>query len=154
MAKKVEKIMFPQLSYKVSSPYGQRGKTKHCGWDSHAYLGEKIFAGKTGIVIMTGYDKKSGNIVTVYYPALKLYCSFAHLDKIFVKEGQDVHALTVIGTAGHTGTTIPNDSRGTHLHIEFGTKVTKYGYIPKANTINPNVLHWITVATVKKSIKK
>jgi hypothetical protein len=102
-------------------------------------------------VVHVGYDRTSGNIVTVYYPALKLYCSFAHLNITTVNKGQVLATLSQIGTAGYSGYTIPdNTPAGTHLHMEFGTAVTRYGYIPDNKKINPNSLHWITQSQMKK----
>lgn len=67
---------------------------------------------KPGKVTVARYNGHMGNTVIVRHDR-GLETLYGHLDKIFVKEGQEVAEDTVLGTVGNTG-----QSTGRHLHFE------------------------------------
>ncbi len=67
---------------------------------------------KPGKVTVARYNGHMGNTVIVRHDR-GLETLYGHLDKIFVKEGQEVAEDTVLGTVGNTG-----QSTGKHLHFE------------------------------------
>lgn len=67
---------------------------------------------KPGRVTVARYNGHMGNTVIVRHDR-GLETLYGHLDKIFVKEGQEVAEDTVLGTVGNTG-----QSTGKHLHFE------------------------------------
>lgn len=106
----------------VTSGYGNRSApTKgaschHNGIDIRANY-ENVYSTESGRVINVGSNSKAGNYVIVEYERSdqKNYrVSYCHLDDkgIFVKEGQDVTAGTVIARSGSSGV-----STAPHLHL-------------------------------------
>lgn len=67
---------------------------------------------KPGKVTVARHNGHMGNTVIVRHDR-GLETLYGHLDKIFVKEGQEVAENTVLGTVGNTG-----QSTGKHLHFE------------------------------------
>ena len=86
---------------------------RHEGIDLAARHGSPILAAHDATVIFAGRKYKGyGNMIILEEkPWATLY---AHLHKIYVKQGQRVKRNSVIGTMGNTG-----KSRGTHLHFEL-----------------------------------
>lgn len=86
----------------------------HPGVDLGAPIGtpvKPIMAGKVEVVLHLKYDYGNHIILTHGNGITSLY---AHLSKIFVKEGDQVNLDTVIGEVGSTG-----HSTGPHLHLEI-----------------------------------
>lgn len=98
---------------KVSSRYGQRGRSMHKGIDIGLTTGEPIYATFEGKVRYATYNSGGyGNLVILRHPCgLETY--YGHLCKLNVKVGDYVVAGQVIGYGGNTGR-----SRGAHLHYE------------------------------------
>ncbi|MDR0630535.1 MAG: peptidoglycan DD-metalloendopeptidase family protein, partial [Holosporales bacterium] len=107
----------PLKRMKVNSKFGMRPDPFHkrirfhAGVDFSAKSGELVYAAANGIVVKAGYHsgygkcimiKHSGNIETMY----------AHLSRISVRIGQNVHANQFIGCVGNTGR-----SQAPHLHF-------------------------------------
>jgi murein DD-endopeptidase MepM/ murein hydrolase activator NlpD len=96
----------------VSSNFGYRDKRMHFGIDFSCKHGDSIFSVFDGVVRFAGRDGGFGNVVVVrHYNGLETL--YAHLSKISVKTGDEVHFGQMIGKAGNTG-----KSHGTHLHFE------------------------------------
>lgn len=78
---------------------------------------EDINVGALGdVIILRSYrDTKGGLLVETFSPSNNLVTRFLHLESINVKEGDFVPFGAKIGVMGNSG-----QSRGKHLHIEFG----------------------------------
>lgn len=108
-------VSLPLKRIKVTSPFGMRkdpftGKRKmHNGIDLHA-RNDEVYAMFPGVVKKVGYDKHSGNYVTLQHGDYMV--SYCHLSKVAVKEKTPVLAGDVVGITGNTGR-----STGEHLHL-------------------------------------
>lgn len=108
-------VSLPLKRVKVTSPFGMRKdpftkkRIMHNGIDLHAQSDE-VYAMFPGVVKKVGYDKRSGNYVTLQHGDYMV--SYCHLSKVTVLIGTHVYAREVIGISGNTGR-----STGEHLHI-------------------------------------
>ena len=108
-------VSLPLKKIIVTSPFGMRkdpftGKRKmHNGIDLHA-RNDEVYAMFPGIVKKVGYDKRSGNYVTLQHGDYTV--SYCHLSKVKLDKGTCVHAHDVVGVTGNTGR-----STGEHLHV-------------------------------------
>lgn len=122
-------VSYPLDRMVVNSPYGWRrdpftGKQKlHNGIDFHARNNE-VYAMMEGEVIKAGYDKRSGNYVTIRHGNYTV--SYCHLSKVLVRKMAVVMPGEIVAITGNTGR-----STGPHLHLS-----AKY----KGKYINPNIL--------------
>jgi len=114
----------------------------HLGIDIFAPKGEPVVAPVTGIVIKSSNQDRGdgGKSVTIDKNGISFY--HAHLDQVYVEDGQEVRAGQLIGTCGDTG-----NAAGTHPHVHFSIYRTKEGY--SRGTINPwpslqNVIYTVT----------
>lgn len=109
-------VSYPLRNIEVTSGYGNRTdpftgkKSCHNGIDLRAVHGEEAYAMMFGKVCKVGYDKRSGNYVTIRHGDFTV--SYCHLSKTLVKKGDTVYAGTPVGLTGSTGR-----STGPHLHI-------------------------------------
>lgn len=86
----------------------------HYGLDFVAPKGTKIYATGDGIVTLSKYSRKGyGNEIIINH-SFGYHTRYAHLDKIYVKEGEKVKRGQLIGLLGNTGR-----STGPHLHYEI-----------------------------------
>ena len=105
----------PLKRIKVTSPFGMRkdpftGERKiHNGIDLYA-RNDEVYAMFPGVVKKVGYDKRSGNYVTLQHEDYTV--SYCHLSRVTVKEKMSVLAGDSVGITGNTG-----HSTGEHLHI-------------------------------------
>ncbi len=119
----------PLQSIHITSPFGYRkdpftSKSKfHNGIDLRANY-EVCYAMLDGIVDRIGYDKRSGNFITMRHGNYSI--SYCHLSKILVSDGTFVKAGTPIAITGNSGR-----STAPHLHL-----TVKY----KRKTINAKLL--------------
>lgn len=124
----------PSEYFRISDPFGRRihpisGKEHiHTGIDFAANKGNTVYCSGNGKVesvqrINSGY----GNHVIVNH-GYGFKTLYAHLSKIFVKEGDEISRGHALGAVGSTGT-----STGPHLHYEViynnGKIDPKYFYI-------------------------
>lgn len=91
----------------------KKRKIFHKGIDIAAKRGSDVLAAASGKVIYSGWKKGYGKTVTIEHQD-KLTTLYAHMDKIFVKAGQEVREGSRIGAVGRTGLTT-----GAHLHFEL-----------------------------------
>jgi len=85
----------------------------HKGIDIAYSRGTKLVSTADGKVIEKGFEANGyGNYIVIKHK-YGFYTRYAHLDKVYVKEGQNVLQGAVIGTLGNTGL-----STGPHLHYE------------------------------------
>lgn len=124
-------VSLPLKRIKVTSPFGMRkdpftGKRRmHNGIDLRA-RNDEVYAMFPGVVKKVGYDKRSGNYVTLRHGDYTV--SYCHLSRVTVKEKTPVLAGDVVGITGNTGR-----STGEHLHITL-RKNNEY--------VNPEYLIW------------
>lgn len=108
-------VSLPLKKIKVTSPFGMRkdpftGKRRmHNGIDLRA-RNDEVYAMFPGVVKKVGYDKRSGNYVTLRHGDYTV--SYCHLSRVTVKEKTPVLAGDVVGITGNTGR-----STGEHLHL-------------------------------------
>ena len=108
-------VSLPLKRIKVTSPFGMRkdpftGKLRmHNGIDLHA-RNDEVYAMFPGVVKKVGYDKRSGNYVTLQHGDYTV--SYCHLSKVTLDKGTRIHAHDAVGVTVNTGR-----STGEHLHI-------------------------------------
>ena len=110
----------------VTSPFGWRWGKHHNAVDiSCSGWGSPIFAANNGTVEVANNSRPwpNGNYIVINHNN-GYYTIYAHLESVYVTEGQTVSMGEVIGTMGHTG-----NATGTHLH--FGIAV---GFPDKGGT--------------------
>lgn len=109
----------PVYKYSLSSTFGgrsdpfKRKAAHHKGVDLSAALGSRVSAPADGKVVAAGYQHNGyGNIVEIKH-ANGFMTKYAHLNKIYVKKGDNVTYNQAIGEVGRTGR-----ATGSHLHYE------------------------------------
>ena len=118
----------------VTSPYGYRidpftrKRKMHSGMDFRA-SSDKVYAMMPGRVLKVGYDKISGNYVTLQHGSITV--SYCHLSRVLKNKNDIVAVGEVVGITGDTGR-----STGEHLHLTCKIK---------GRAINPSlILSYIT----------
>ena len=112
--------------YCITSPFGWRWGKHHNAVDiSCSGWGSPIYAANNGTVEVANSSRPwpNGNYIVINHNN-GFYSIYAHLEDVYVSEGQTVEMGQVIGTMGHTG-----NATGTHLH--FGIAV---GFPDKGGT--------------------
>lgn len=115
--------------YVCTSRFGvARGTGKHSGVDLVGMESKHLYPINNGKVV-TVLNKPSGYGLHVIVDHGNGYWSlYAHMDKVYVKEGQLVTKNTILGLEGNTG-----NSTGSHLHLEVRKGGNTYSYC-----INPS----------------
>lgn len=125
----------------VTSPYGYRidpfthKRKMHSGMDFRA-SSDKVYAMMPGRVLKVGYDKISGNYVTLQHGSITV--SYCHLSQVLKNNNELVTVGEVVGVTGNTGR-----STGEHLHLTCKIKGRAIDpslildYITRL-TLNPN----------------
>ena len=110
-------VALPLEEIKINSPFGmrrdpmnRRKSRMHNGLDLKAKY-EDVYSMFPGTVTAVSYSSSGGYYVTVDYGVC--VCSFLHLSKIEVKNGQHVSAGQKIAVSGNTG----KRTTGPHLHL-------------------------------------
>ena len=99
----------------VTSPYGYRidpftrKRKMHSGMDFRA-SSDKVYAMMPGKVLKVGYDKVSGNYITLQHGSITV--SYCHLSQVLKNKNELVTVGEVVGVTGNTGR-----STGEHLHL-------------------------------------
>lgn len=99
----------------VTSPYGYRidpftrKRKMHSGMDFRA-SSDKVYAMMSGKVLKVGYDKVSGNFITLQHGSITI--SYCHLSEVLKQKNDLVAVGEVVGITGNTGR-----STGEHLHL-------------------------------------
>lgn len=113
------------INGRKTSDFGFRRYRYHFGVDLDLETGDTVTAAFDGKVRIAQKSKTYGNVVVIRHNSgLETY--YAHLSKLLVKPGEEIHAGEVLGLGGNTG-----HSHGSHLHFE-----TRY----KGQPIDPNSL--------------
>lgn len=97
---------------RVTSGFGMRGGTMHYGLDIANVIGTPIHAVAAGTVISAGPASGFGLWVRLRH-ADGTITVYGHVNRFFVRVGQQVNAGDVIAEVGNRG-----QSTGPHLHIE------------------------------------
>ena len=125
----------------VTSPYGYRidpftrKRKMHSGMDFRA-SSDKVYAMMSGKVLKVGFDKVSGNYVTLQHGSITV--SYCHLSQVLKNKNDLVAVGEVVGITGNTGR-----STGEHLHLTCKIKGRAIDpslildYITRL-TLNPN----------------
>lgn len=118
-------------------PFNAKKRALHAGLDLRASF-EPVYAMFPGRVVKTGYDKRSGNHVTVQHGDYRI--SYCHLSKTTVKQGDYLRAGDVLGISGNSGR-----STGPHLHLSChrGSK-----------TVDPSILIQYVCEVRTRAIKE
>ena len=107
----------------VTSPYGYRidpftrKRKMHSGMDFRA-SSDKVYAMMPGKVLKVGYDKVSGNYITLQHGSITV--SYCHLSQVLKNKNEFVTVGEVVGVTGNTGR-----STGKHLHLTCKIKDKK-----------------------------
>jgi len=137
---RIPELHFPVPSGILSSPFGLRRGTFHCGLDIKAPKGVPVLACAEGKVAFAGTRKgyrSYGQAVLIDH-GRDVCTHYAHLSKILVKKGETVRRGQRIALVGSTGrSTCP------HLHLEV--REGKQLYNPVAY-FNPQRLRAMQVA--------
>ena len=97
-----------------TSGFGWRWGRIHAGIDIAAPVGTPILAAASGVIeYATWSDGGYGNMIDIRH-ADGTITRYAHMNELYVKEGQTVGQGQMIGTMGSTGF-----STGPHLHFEI-----------------------------------
>ncbi|WPY00561.1 M23 family metallopeptidase [Candidatus Trichorickettsia mobilis] len=111
-------LLVPILNPKITSNYGMRKhpitkrRSFHYGLDLVGHKSAPIYATATGVVSKISRVGSYGNMIEITHRH-KFTTRFAHLNKIYVKEGELVIRGQKIGLQGNSGNT-----KGEHLHFE------------------------------------
>ena len=126
-----------QDSFWISSFFGPRrlgrGVRMHTGIDLAALKGTTVKAAAGGKVIKACYEPGYGNNIVIEHNR-KYKTRYAHLDEIFVEQGQVVRREQKIGAVGDTGFVQAEGSIASHLHFEvhaFNKQVNPILYLPR-----------------------
>ena len=103
----------PPCEGRVTSDWGFRKWKYHYGIDLKVYRGDTVKCAFDGTVRITRRERGYGYFVVVRHNN-GLETLYGHLDKILVKNDQEVKAGEPLGMGGNTGR-----STGYHLHLEF-----------------------------------
>lgn len=98
----------------LTSPFGVRRGRRHDGIDIAAPMGTEIHAAADGEVLFAGnHHDGYGNLVIIKHKN-NLITVYAHTQKYFVREGDEVKQGQVIAKVGKTGR-----ASGPHVHFEI-----------------------------------
>lgn len=109
------------------SPFGRRAQF-HKGLDISNARGTPIVASGPGKVVSAFYNGGYGRFVEIDH-GYGITTRYAHLNRILVREGEEVDRGQLIGTMGRTGRVT-----GPHLHFEVridGHAVDPLDYLPR-----------------------
>lgn len=123
--------------YYLTSKFGKRidpitGKVKYhngCDYGTHGNKWAQ-YALEAGIVENVFVDQYGAKDIWISYPRLGIRCLHGHLDKIYVKKGQNVDHTTHVGDTGKTGL-------ATAVHLHLGVK-----YIGGSEWIDPESIDY------------
>ncbi len=112
----VPTFIWPLGIEKISDLFGTPRSNSvgyHTGVDFVAAVGTIVGSTAPGQVTVATWDPSYGNWIEIDHGG-GYRSRYAHLNEIFVREGEWVQANTYIGTVGNTG-----NSSGAHLHFEI-----------------------------------
>jgi murein DD-endopeptidase MepM/ murein hydrolase activator NlpD len=122
-------LNLPIYNYQITSSFGPRQDPiskvtkKHSGIDLVAKKDKAIFATKKGLVEFAGFKGKYGNLIILKHDN-DFSTYYAHLDKIYVKQGELVREGQKIALQGNSG-------RSTKDHLHYEIRHTNIAIDPK-----------------------
>ena len=126
-------------------PTKKRKPRLHAGIDISAKRGSDVVAAAPGIVAFSGSRKGYGKTVKIDH-GNGLRTLYAHMDKVFVSEGQTLAQGERIGLVGRTGRTT-----GAHLHFELLADGKPINPVPSQGWTEPD-LNIVTAAGPARTI--
>jgi len=127
----------------IFSDYGVRRRTRnqkprfHAGIDIAAKRGSDVVAAAGGTVVFSGRKNGYGKTVKIDHGKYRVTL-YAHMDKVFVTEGQTLAQGERLGLVGRTGRTT-----GPHLHFELRVEGQHTNPVPDGGWTDPD----LTIAT-------
>lgn len=109
----------------------------HLGIDLASARGTPVFSAAQGRVVYAGRDFRGYGRMVLIESKNEWATLYAHLDKIYVNEGQSVQIGETIGSMGRTGR-----ATGTHLHFELRKNkapVNPLVYLPSSRSESQKV---------------
>jgi len=106
------RFLWPVSGGRISSPFGQRGRSFHAGVDIAAAHGTAILAADSGVVTAAGWNGGFGIMVAIDH-GNGTSTLYAHNSSNLVSVGQRVQRGQQIARIGSTG-----NSTGPHVHFE------------------------------------
>jgi murein DD-endopeptidase MepM/ murein hydrolase activator NlpD len=104
---------WPVSQVHITQSFAPAKNPRHKGIDIGGFKGMPIMASKEGRVIYTGHAFRGyGNMVLIEHEG-KMATLYAHLNRIKVRQGQNVKVGQTVGLMGRTGR-----ATGVHLHFE------------------------------------
>jgi hypothetical protein len=129
---------------------GGRNRQFHKGLDIDCQSNDPVYAWRSGVVRFAGRNSSSGNYINIAH-ADSYTSTYHHLNKILVKQGEQITAGQLIGRAGKTGMTT-----GSHLHFSIlrnGNHLDPMPYIKKARRIDTPLPLLPTKVSVDKALR-
>lgn len=122
--------------YIQTSPFGWRrhpitgNNAYHTGVDIVGTGSKLIYPVNNGTIVYTKISNSGyGNHILINHGG-GIWSLYAHMSKIYVKEGQSVNKNTILGVEGSTG-----NSTGSHLHLEI-RKSESGSYVDPVSFLN------------------
>lgn len=125
--------LYPDDHIRYTSSFGYRidpkwgGLARHTGIDLATDIGNPVYATGDGVVVEAVSDMRGYGRYIIIDHGFGYRTRYAHLDKILVKEGQEVRRGDNIAYSGNSG-----KSTGAHLHYEVmyrGNYVNPMNYL-------------------------
>ena len=109
----------------VTERFGPRGSRFHAGVDFPTRFGAPVRAARRGVVSFARWDAGGfGNLVVVRHGrGVRTY--YAHLSRVWVRDGRRVRAGDRLGAVGATGF-----ATGPHLHLELRVRGAAVNPLP------------------------
>jgi murein DD-endopeptidase MepM/ murein hydrolase activator NlpD len=126
----------------IASGFGRRRTGWHAGIDIQAEMGTPIRAAARGTVIVSGWERYYGRMITIEHPG-GFTSLYAHNSENLVDVGDEVAAGGIIGTVGQTGHASAN-----HLHFEIRHEGVAYNPLHLLETRDTPLLTSATTATL------
>jgi len=102
------KLQWPTTTHRISQYF----TGFHTGLDIDGEFGDPIYAAESGVATQVGWNGGYGLSAVITHPN-GLKTRYAHMQKVFITQGQSVSRGQTIGEEGSTG-----NSSGSHLHFE------------------------------------
>jgi len=108
------RFLWPVDSARMTRGYMPNKRRPHLGLDLAAPRGTPIYASHGGYVLYTGRDFRGFGKMIIVESGNGWATLYAHMDQIYVAQGQRVTPSDVLGGMGATGR-----ATGVHLHFEI-----------------------------------
>jgi murein DD-endopeptidase MepM/ murein hydrolase activator NlpD len=120
-----------EQAYRVTSPYGPRGRRHHDGLDIDGEQGDPIYAAREGRIAFSGWKNGYGQTVIIDH-GRGVATLYGHTSARYVAAGEAVARGQVVAAVGTTG-----NARGSHLHFEVVWAGVPLDPRPLLPTIHP-----------------